>query len=261
MSLNKPFMTEPLVDAAAKSLYDKNGYLLLERAVTPEACDALAALAQPFGESPDYPVTLNIHRKRRAFGEFMMLAALREAVATLHGAPVCGLNSQYLFKRHGTKYGRQSWVPHQDNAYPQAEHGALSIVHLMIDDSGPENGGLVFWEGSHVEPILDYEWRKSWREDADEDDITRPGRQINNIPDKYEAINIEAPKGSLCFMHGNLVHGSAPNMSQSRNRQQYSMGFINQGSDFLRGEVSIKMIFTPDHVDQVPVDPETYVVG
>lgn len=261
MILDNPFVADQLVDRKAKAFYDANGYLLLESVVSPEACEELATLADPFGQSPDYPVVLNIHRKRRAFGAFMMQQPLVNAVSTLHESPVYGLNSQFLFKRHGTKYGRQSWVPHQDNAYLDAESGAFSIVHLMIDASGPENGGLVFWEGSHVEPILDYEWRKSWQEDADEDEITRPGRRIHDIPAKYKPINIVAPKGSVCFMHGNLVHGSDPNLSPTRDRRQYSMGFINRNSRFLRGEVSIKMIFGKDDVERVPETPTEFAIG
>jgi hypothetical protein len=84
MILDNPFIASRLVDLEAKSFYDANGYLLLESVVSPEACEELATLAGPFGQSPDFPVVLNIHRKRRAFGAFMMQPTLVDAVSTLH---------------------------------------------------------------------------------------------------------------------------------------------------------------------------------
>jgi ectoine hydroxylase-related dioxygenase (phytanoyl-CoA dioxygenase family) len=195
------------------------------------------------------------------FGQIMLNDSLLKFMEILHKEEVSGLTSQYLFKRPNTKYGKQSWVPHQDNAYPKAPHGHYTIVHLALDASNQNNGGLVFWKGSHVEPILPYIYKKSWMEESDPDGIARPGWEIKNIPNQYQKINIELNPGDLCFMHGHLIHGSQSNNSSDLSREQYSMGYCVSGSPFLEGVTSKKRVFTKSELVQVPIKPEHYEIS
>ena len=55
---------------------------------------------------------------------------------------------------------------------------------------------------------------------------------------KYEAIDIEFPKGAISLMHGNLIHGSHANLSKNKTRNQYSMCYMNRGVDFFVGKSS-----------------------
>jgi len=48
-------------------------------------------------------------------------------------------------------------------------------------------------------------------------------------------------KGSLCLMHGHLIHGSYPNLSTTRSRPQYSMAFLNKNASFDEGKTSVKV--------------------
>ena len=92
-----------------------------------------------------------------------------------------------------------------------------------------------------VEDILEFESNKSWKEDATKSGITRPGQTIKNENEmlkKYEAIDIEFPKGAISLMHGNLIHGSHANLSKNKTRNQYSMCFMNRGVDFFVGKSS-----------------------
>ena len=70
--------------------------------------------------------------------------------------------------------------------------------------------------------------------------ITRPGQTIKNqtLIEKYKKIDVIFPKGSICLMHGNLVHGSYANLSEEFNRNQYSMCYMNRGVDFFVGKTS-----------------------
>jgi hypothetical protein len=241
--------------------YEKNGYLIIDNVFCSDLICEVKTKAAPFGVAPDYPVVLNIHSKLRMFGEIMLNNSLMELMSDLHAGPVCGLTSQYLFKRHNTKYGRQSWQPHQDNAYPKAPNGHYTIVHLAIDPSTKENGGLTFWKGSHVEEILPYDYKLSWMEDADDDGITRPGWKIKNIPNEYPMLEVDLKPGSICVMHGNLIHGSTPNLSNSDSREQYSMGYCKVGSPFLKGVSSVKRIFTRKELMNVPTTTNNYDIS
>jgi ectoine hydroxylase-related dioxygenase (phytanoyl-CoA dioxygenase family) len=261
MDFDLKFRRDELVSDTEISIYDRDGFLIVPDVLDPETLKLLKEKAEPFAESPDYPVVLNIHRKQRIFGELMLHPIIMTAMERLQRSTIFGLTSQYLFKRAGSTYGRQSWTPHQDNAYPKAEHGAYTILHLALEDSDSENGGLEFWTGSHVEPILDYEYKHSWREKVDDDGIARPGWMIHNIPKQYSATNVNVSAGSLCVMHGHLIHASKPNLSVDRNRPQYSMAFINHDSSYLRGETSIKMPFTRTEVEAMPREATEFPVN
>ena len=248
------FARDVLVSEDDISAYRRDGYLILPSMLTRNSLDLLAEKGAPFGEAPDFPVVLNIHRKQRVFGELMLHEKMLAMLKAVHGCDCDGLNSQYFFKKPGSKYAMQSWRPHQDNAYPKAARGAYTVVHLTIDKNSQENGGLVFWKGSHVEPILDYDYKKSWRETPDEDGIARPGWMILNMPDKYERVELDMPEGSLCVMHGHLIHGSSVNYSQSMTRRQYSMAYLTQNSHYLEGVTSVKKPFRRTDLNEMPAE-------
>lgn len=245
-------------NAKHKNNYNENGYAIINNAFPHEIIKDIKGSAAPFGVIPDYPIVLNIHSKMRLFGQIMLNESLMNIMKELHKEEVTGLTSQYSFKRANTKYGKQSWVPHQDNAYPKAPYGHYTIVHLALDGSNQDNGGLIFWEGSHVEPILPYIYKKSWMEESDPDGIARPGWEIESIPSKYPITKINLKPGDLCFMHGHLIHGSSSNNSTNLSREQYSMGYCTSGSSFLEGVSSKKRVFTKTELLQVPIIPEKY---
>ena len=110
------------------------------------------------------------------------------------------------------------------------------IVHLFLDDSTPKNGGLVFYAGSHKEKLLNFKMRKSHKEKISKKGISRPGwtivqdevRRIKN----FKEIKIDGKSGSICFMHGHLVHSSMPNKSLVKDRATYSMAYLNKNAKF-----------------------------
>jgi YVTN family beta-propeller protein len=140
-----------------------------------------------------------------------------------------------------TPDGRQAWVPHQDATYVDAKDGTYIQVHIFLVQNKKENGGLYYYSGSHREPKLPYEYRRSWREEFDEDGISRPGWLIKNIPPQYPKVDIVGPKGGVCFQHGNVIHGSYPNLTRDRDRCQYSIAYLNEGEFYRKGEASIKI--------------------
>lgn len=219
--------------------YDRNGFLVIPDVFDDEACETMKSLANQAAEE-GYPVTLNIHRKIDLFFDIMKDPVLVATVKAVQRHMVVGLNSQYLYKRAGTSYARQSWTPHQDSAYINAKRGTYIQVHIFVDPQDKENGGLFYYAGSHREEILPYEYAKSWKEDFDESGISHPGWGIKEIPPQYKKIDIVGPKGGVCLQHGNVIHGSYPNLTENRSREQYSMAYLNEGASFLRGRTSIK---------------------
>ena len=224
-----------------KQDYLKNGYVIVENFFTKEKCDEIKKKSLKFAELPNYPVVLNLHRKSDFFWKIISNTNLVNFLKYIQDSDIDAVNDQFLFKLPNTKYGKQSWTFHQDNSYPRAKKNSYIIVHLAVDESTKNNGGLIYLKGSHVEDVLDFESNKSWKEDVTKSGITRPGQTIKNeaeMLNKYEPIDIKFPKGAISLMHGNLIHGSHANLSKNKSRNQYSMCFMNRGVDFFVGKSS-----------------------
>jgi len=222
------------------NFYDDNGYLIVPGVYSEEACEQIKAVAEEIADD-DYSVVLNIHRKVDLFLDLMRDPILVSMIEAVQRHRCVGLNSQFLYKKAGTAYAKQSWNPHQDNAYARAKNGTYLQLHIFCDASDPENGGLYYYPGSHKEDILPYEYVSSWKEGFDEKRISHPGWKVVP-PTKYKKVDVIGPKGGVCLQHGNIIHGSYPNLANYRSRMQYSMAFLNEGVEFkLKGQTSVKI--------------------
>ena len=219
--------------------YDEKGYLILPGVFDDEACEIMAQAAETVAEE-DYSVVLNIHRRIDLFLEIMKNPVLVAMVEAVQRHRVVGLNSQFLYKKPGTPYAKQTWNPHQDNSYVQAQYGTYMQLHIFIDVSEKINGGLFYYPGSHKEDLLPYEYTKSWKEEIGEDGLTHPGWKVAP-PSRYQKVDSTGPKGGVCLQHGNVIHGSYPNLTSDRWRRQYSIAYLNEGEEFLQGRTSIKI--------------------
>ena len=229
--------------------YNINGYYLVENIISKATCQKLKRYAEKhYADKPKYPITLNIHRKDENFFNIISNKNILKIMKFFQKSKVNALNDQMIYKKKKTFYSAQSWTFHQDNAYPKAKHGKYVIAHLFLDDSTPNNGGLIFFKGSHVEPVLKYIPRVSHKERKTNKGVTRPGstinlKDLNRIKKNYQKIDLTAKSGSLCVMHGNLVHGSYPNKSLTKDRSTYSMAYINEGAKFKdKGKKSKKLV-------------------
>lgn len=221
------------------NFYDKNGYLVVPGVFSEAACDFIKKAGEAVA-AEDYSVFLNIHRSVPLFMQIAKDPVIVGIVKAVQRSRVNLTNDQFLYKKPGTPYAKQSWNPHQDNAFLKSPHNAYMQVHIFIDKSEKENGGLFFYPESHNEDILPYEYVKSWREEADENGITHPGWKVEP-PAKYKKVDLVGPKGGICLQHGHLIHGSHPNMTTDRSRFQFSLAYLNEGVPFESGKTSVRI--------------------
>lgn len=149
---------------------------------------------------------------------------------------VVNVQSMFLFKKAGSPYAKQAWNPHQDNVYPKAKKGAYITANLVFSDQDVENGCMYIYPGSHKEPLLPYEARKSFHEGKGEN----PGHDVSkSIPKKYRDKRIDVPmkKGDVLFLDGHCVHGSYPNISKDRDRPMLLIPYLTNGFKFIPGQV------------------------
>lgn len=93
---------------------------------------------------------------------------------------------------------------HQDFPFQPMTNTDLITCLLFIDEVTLENGPLEVLPGSHKGPLHSH-WHDGVFTGAIDESIIEPQR--NNI------VKCTGTQGSVCLMHANLLHGSAPNLS------------------------------------------------
>jgi phytanoyl-CoA hydroxylase len=217
------------------SFYKETGYLVVDSLLTPAESDFYLDLFEKYADEK-FSAILNLDRQVPEARQLMKDPRNVKILDALQGAEVVGLMSQVLFKKAGSPYASQAWRPHQDNAYPRSEWGAYITVNIFLRDSDPENGGMYIYPGSHREELLPSEPTVSYRESPG----TNPGNAVN-VPEKYKKVDLEIKKGGMLVLHGNVIHGSHPNISPTRSRPLYSISYITKGKAFIPGNNAHRM--------------------
>ncbi|QQG45440.1 MAG: phytanoyl-CoA dioxygenase family protein [Candidatus Sungiibacteriota bacterium] len=240
-------------------LYKENGYLVVPDVFVPAECGAVLRVYERYAK-PDFRGIMNLERgfveyqeqdadgnekvERRevladdSLAVWSMISDHRlvKILGILQLAEVVHLQSMVLFKRAGTSYALQAWNPHQDNAYPQADYGMYITGNIALEDHTVENGGMYIYPGSHKEPILPSVKVKSFHEKSGKS----PGHCVE-VPSRYQAVDLEFKKGSVLFLHGNVIHGSRSNESE-RSRAMLLVPYgtlgISKGKNFVPGRIA-----------------------
>ena len=93
---------------------------------------------------------------------------------------------------------------HQDFLFQPMTNDDMITALLFLDNVTLDNGPLEVIPGSHKGPLYTH-WHEGVFTGSVADKIVEENRE--NI------IKCTGPEGSVCLMHANLLHGSAPNLS------------------------------------------------
>lgn len=242
--------------------YIENGFVVAENVLSEKECDQAVTIFDIFRQilgDKEYKGIMNLDQidywshlcKPENYALFRWIHNYVKQMLVKHPAIVTGLEilqgtevggvvnlqSMFLFKRAGSPFAKQAWNPHQDNAYPQAEHGAYITANLVFSDQDPENGGMYIYPGSHAESLLESEKRNSFHEKPGEEN---PGHDVSkSLPEEYKdkKTDLIMKKGSVLFLHGHCVHGSYPNNSSYRDRPMLLIPYLTNGHKFVPGKI------------------------
>ncbi len=259
-------------DDAMLSTYRDQGYLLIENFMPAERCDALMTRADELVDTfvPDevatvFSTTSKSHIRDRYFGEsgskirfFFEEGAFNEsgelgqdkalsinkighamhdldpvfddfsrtpALARLAGAigletPLL-LQSMYIFKQ--PNIGGEV-VCHQDSTFLTTDPLSVVGFWFALEDATLDNGCLWALPGHHKAPI---------RERFRRGDETMVTDVMDPTPwSAEEAVPLEAKKGTLIVLHGQLPHLSGPNTSPI-SRHAYTLHVIDGACRYL----------------------------
>jgi phytanoyl-CoA hydroxylase len=252
--------------AGQQAAFARDGFLLLENMIAPGDCDALMARAgelvagfDPASVTSIFSTRGQVHGRDRYFQEsgdkirfffeeeafdaegrlrqdkrlsinkighaqhdldpvfarFSRLPQLAALAGSLGLARPLLLQSMYIFKQPRIG-GEVGW--HQDSTFLYTEPPSVVGLWFALEDATLENGCLWALPGGHKGPL-----RERWRRNAEGALVME---RLDDTPWPEEAVPLEAPKGSLVVLHGQLPHGSGPNRSFV-SRHAYTLHLID----------------------------------
>jgi len=219
-------MPEVLSDAQIAS-YEDNGYLMLERHLSPAiVADIRAEIARFEQEARGMTVsndrldledthTVEQPRLRRIklphkISEMMrdlmysdeILAPARDLIG-----PDLRLHTSKLNMKSAGYGAAVEW--HQDYAFYPHTNDDILAIGVIIDDMESENGPLMVYPGSHKGPVFDHHV----------DGVFAGAFVPEEVGlDPADAVELKGPAGSISIHHGRIAHGSALNTSDRSRR-------------------------------------------
>ena len=201
-------MPRVLNDAQLKA-YQQDGFVSPLDCISAEEANRYFRIIEEYEENHGEDVSKNIRvRAVLAFKWMIDLArhpqiagALQDAI----GPNVMLFLSGVWSKRPGTDTF-VSW--HQDGAYNPFDRNTGATAWIGLTDSTPEKGNIRCIPGSHRE-VIPHEER------YDENNILSRGQSVPEV-DVSKSTDMPLLAGQFSIHHELLVHGSAPNTTDSR---------------------------------------------
>ncbi len=212
--------------------YREDGFLLLPELFTPqEVAEMKAELGTLFARDTPARVmekgtdvvrsVYGSHRDSEVFARMVRDPRLLEPARRILGDEVYvhqfKINAKLAFRG-------EVWEWHQDYIFWRNEDGMptsnVVTLSLFLDEVNEFNGPLLFVPGSHKGGVIEPRARKgdeggpSWQADvAAALSYTVEQETLAEMVAERGMAGPKGPAGSVLFFDGNVVHGSAPNMS------------------------------------------------
>ncbi len=237
--------------------YRSQGYVILSGIFNAEAIACIQTFWHKLGQQRagagkrPYATLLMPHISFPEVAQIVRHKPLVHAVEMLLQDRVELIQSQLMHGAPGTK----GFSPHQDNYYnrPEGEDNIIA-AWIALEDVDEENGGVALYPGSHMGGAvqLKHDWwylltrlpdvckaallllRPSQRSQVRDSGVIERfvyARPVSPVAPVIPAM----AAGSVLFMHGNLIHGSGPNKTDSRFRRSLLTNYVRKGTHFIPG--------------------------
>ena len=224
MTQQTSFFQDPI---KAKRFYDTNGYFIEHNILDQTVCTELINEAHNLVDDSIHMAPLVMpHRSSKLFLHQLKNQKLTIIMSAFLGGDISGLQSQFFFSKPGTK----GFSSHQDNFFVEAKQNVFGSIWCPLVDVNTQNGCLYIYPGTHKEGTLPVRYVEK-NEDPGQDRNSTNEECV--IPHQYNRLDVCMEKGSALFIHGNIVHGSNKNSSQS-NRYVSLNTYIRKGETFRR---------------------------
>lgn len=220
------FFTNP--EEALKQ-YHHLGFHIEENLFTHDECQVLIEAASELenAKNGSYRPQMMPHRQNEIYLNAMRKPELAHIMNLLVGGKAVGLQTEFFYCRPSTR----GFSLHQDNFFVQAPYGVFASAWVALTDTHAKKGGLIVYPESHKEGLLPVK-KLSVEKDSAQDPNANNEETV--VPEKYQAIHPSVPKGAGLFIHGHLVHGSNPNLTDEW-RYVLLNTYIRSGEPFRSG--------------------------
>ncbi len=123
---------------------------------------------------------------------------------------------------------------HQDTCvFHTWPFNALIGVWIALEDITVESGPLVYYPGSHREPLFPEfdNYPQTQRRTAPKDQSERYDAYVAEIASKYERKEFLAKKGQALLWHGMLIHGGSSYVAPGTTRKSFVIHFLPDGGN------------------------------
>ena len=214
-----------------KDAFWRDGFIVVENSVSQ---DSLAAMRAEFStwveesrsQTDDYGETLDGRPRfdlqpghsaekpalRRVQSPEEVSDVFEQAMRTAGAVDYCAeLVGPSIRFHHGKINSKQPGTAtaikwHQDFPFQPMTNDDLITCLLFLDEVTLENGPLEVLPGSHKGPLYSH-WHNGTFTGAVDDSVVDPHRD--------KIVKCTGPAGAVCLMHSSLLHGSAPNLSDT----------------------------------------------
>lgn len=221
---------------AQQKIYEDNGFLFLPEYFTKAEVNVMRAeLPALFNEDSPRRVmekesqvvrsVYGSHTTNDVFRSLSRLPRLVEPARQILGSDVY----VYQFKINAkVAFGGDLWEWHQDYVFWRKEDGMPSPrvinVAIFLDEVHEFNGPMLMIPGTQKEGVIDvpaheslppaYAQSPAWISNLTADlKYSLDRGTVARMVTQHGIVAPKGPAGSVIFFHGNLVHGSVPNMS------------------------------------------------
>jgi ectoine hydroxylase-related dioxygenase (phytanoyl-CoA dioxygenase family) len=211
--------------------YQENGYWIEENVFSDEECAALIEESKTFENA--VAGTFRPQQMPHRANDIVLNKALRhpkivKSIAEIVGGKPVGLQTEFFYCKPGTR----GFSLHQDNFFVEAPFGVFASAWGALTDTYMEKGGLIVYPGTHKEGMLPV---RKIEVDKDKGQDPNANNEEVVVPPQYKPINAKVPKGAVLYIHGHLVHGSNPNITQEWRHVMLST-YIRENEPFRAGK-------------------------
>lgn len=187
--------------------YEEDGVLFPLQVLSEAAAAAAKAKFDALIKSLDEVRTAirQPHVEHRWAYDLATCDAVLDPVEDLIGSDVL-VGSTLIFYKPAGQGDFVSW--HQDRLYPGLRSPKLVTAWIALAPSTTLNGCLRVIAGSHQQGIVEH------RETPGEKNMLRQGQTIEEV-DLSRVVDLVLEPGEMSLHHGDLIHGSNPNRSDS----------------------------------------------
>jgi len=165
-----------------------------------------------------YPRMINMHRSDESSLEWLLSDRITSHVARFLDEEPFAVQTMLYFKPAGAR----GQALHQDQYYLRAAPGTCVAAWMALDEIDEANGCLQVVSGSHRLPLLCVE----------QADTTQSFTDASvSLPDGLAAEPVVMSPGDVLFFHGQLIHGSYPNVTPDRFRRALIAHYINGSAE------------------------------